>query len=297
MIPVSNDYTGGIDDIGPDFKELSVHQIVEARNGVFQEMRKELKVTTNHEIQKCNLDKRSVTKDKLIHWLETVCFILDSCCVPLLENAVPLVEKVGELQEDMIDRQARILELQRELILKREEEIKAVQNTVKKEMKTYSAVVEKSCSVALSTKKIEAAVRKVADEEDRSKNIIVYGAEESLDENIEEKVEKVLEEIGEKPLVRDCVRVGFKKSDVNLPRPFKFTLTNSDHVAQVLRNARRLHTKEGYKTVYICPDRTAEERRAHKKLLELLREKRTSEPHRVHVIKFNRVVSFDKSEG
>ena len=118
-----------------------------------------------------------------------------------------------------------------------------------------------------------------------------------MDENIEEKVEKVLQEIGEKPLVRDCVRVGFKKSDVNLPRPIKFTLTNSDHVAQVLRNARRLHTKEGYKTVYICPDRTAEERRAYKKLLELLREKRTSEPHRVHVIKFNRVVSFDKSEG
>jgi hypothetical protein len=79
------------------------------------------------------------------------------------------LEKVGELQEDMIDRQSRILELQRELILKREEEIKAVQTTVKKEMKTYSAIVEKSCSAALSTKKIEGAARKVADEEDRAK--------------------------------------------------------------------------------------------------------------------------------
>ena len=116
MIPVENDYTYDIDDIGPDFKELNVRQIVEARNGVFQEMRKELKVTTNHEIQKCNLDRRSITKEKLIHWLETVCFILDSCSVPLLENAVPLAEKIGELQEDMINKQARILELQRELI-------------------------------------------------------------------------------------------------------------------------------------------------------------------------------------
>jgi hypothetical protein len=93
--------------------------------------------------------------------------------------------------------------------------------------------------------------------------------------------------------MRDCVRVGFKKSDVNLPRPIKFILKDSDHVAQVLRNARQLHTKEGYKTMYICPDRTAEERRAYRKLLELL----ISEPHRVHVIKFNRVLSFDKSEG
>jgi hypothetical protein len=84
MIPVSNDYTDGIDDIGPDFKELNDHQIVEARNGVFEEIRKELKVITNHKIQKRYLDRRSVTKDKFIHWLRTVCLISDSCSVPLL---------------------------------------------------------------------------------------------------------------------------------------------------------------------------------------------------------------------
>ena len=122
------------------------------------------------------------------------------------------------------------------------------------------------------------------------------GVKESEDEKLEEKVETILLEFGEKPLVRDCVRVGFKKSGDNLSRPIKITLKNSDHVAQVLRNARKLHTKEGYKTVYVCPDRTADERRAHKRLLEELREKQASEPHRVHVIKFNRVVSFEKKE-
>ena len=299
MIPVANEYTDIIDEVGclQSFKEVNVRQIVEARNAVFEEIRKELNVSTNHEIQECNLDKPRITKARLIHWLETVCWIVDSCSVPLLQNAVPLVDKVSELQEDMIHRQAKVLELQRELILRRDEEIKAVQSTAQKEVKTFSAVVEKNCSVAFSTKKIEAAVKKVADAEDRSKNIIVYGVEESENEKLEEKVETILLEIGEKPLVRDCVRVGIKKSDGNLSRPIKLTLKNSDHVAQVLRNARKLHTKEGYKTVYICPDRTAEERRAYKKLLELLREKRKSEPHRVHVIKFNRVVSFDKSEG
>ena len=298
MIPVQNDYTDIVDEVGclQSFKEVNVRQIVEARNAVFEEIRKELNVSTNHEIQECNLNKPRITKARLIHWLETVCWILDSGSVPLLQNAVPLVDKVSELQEDKINRQAHVLELQRELISRRDQEIKAVQSTVQKEVKTFSAVVEKNCSVALSTKKIEAAVRKVADEEDRSRNVIVYGVEESEDEKLEEKVETILQEIGEKPLVRDCVRVGFKKSDGNLSRPIKFTLKNSDHVAQVLRNARKLHTKEGYKTVYICPDRTADERRAHKRLLEELREKRTSEPHRVHVIKFNRVVSFERKE-
>ena len=56
-----------------------MHQIVEARNSVFQEMRQELNKTANNEIYKCNLTSQSVTKDKLIHWLETVCSLVEEC--------------------------------------------------------------------------------------------------------------------------------------------------------------------------------------------------------------------------
>jgi hypothetical protein len=95
--------------------------------------------------------------------------------------------------------------------------------------------------------------------EDRSKNIIVYGVKISQDEKVEQKVEKVLEEIGEKPLVRDCVRVGFKKSDGNSPRPIKSTLKNSDHVAQVLKNARRYTLRRGTRLCTFAP--TEQQRR------------------------------------
>ncbi len=298
MIPVQNQHVSRLDDIiGPTFKELYVRQIVEARDSVFQDMCNDLNVTDHHSIQACNLNKRSVTKDKLVGWLETVCYILDSFSVPLLQNAVPFVERIGELQEDKIQDQATILELQREVIMKREQELKAVQTTVEKEMKSYSSAVAKSCSAALSTKKIESAVRKVADIEDSSKNVIIYGVDESENEKLQEKVSGVLEKIGEKPLVRECCRVGVKKpdSDLALPRPIKFSLHNSDHVAQVLRNAKQLRTEEGYKSVYICPDRTVEERRAYKKLLEQLREKRKSEPERDHFIKNNKVLSADRN--
>ena len=47
--------------------------------------------------------------------------------------------------------------------------------------------------------------------------------------------------------------------------------------------------------MYICPDRTAEERKAYKKLLEELKEKRQSDSEREHFIKNNRVVSRDKN--
>jgi len=44
--------------------------------------------------------------------------------------------------------------------------------------------------------------------------------------------------------------------------------------AQVLRKAKLLHTKEGYKIIYICLDRSVEERRTFKKLWEELMDRR-----------------------
>ena len=297
MIPVQNDHVDLLDDHIPaeTFKELYVRQIVAARNSVFGDMFNVLKISNPHHIQKSYLDKPSITKAMLIGWLETVCYILDSSCVPLLENAVPIVDRIDKLQEDKIADQARILELQRDLIVRRDKELEAVKTTVQTEMKGYNTVVAKNCTAALAPKKIEAAVRKVSDKEDRSRNVIIYGVEDEENEKLKQKVETILEEIGEKPVLKDFGRVGVKRSDVKTPRPIKFTLSNSDHGNQVLRSARQLHSKEGYRSVYICPDRTVEERRAHKKLMELLKEKRKAEPNRTHIIRNNRVVSFEPS--
>ena len=195
MLPVQNDHVDGLDDIiGSAFKEMNVRQIIAARDSVFDEMCNELNVTNRQHIQACNLNERTVTKEKLVGWLETVCYILDSFCVPLLDNAVPIVDRIGELHEQKIDDQARILELQRDLIVRRDNELKAVHETVQTEMKSYSSVVAKSCSAALAPKKIEAAVRKVSDKDDRSKNVIIYGVEEKDNEKLEEKIETVLED-------------------------------------------------------------------------------------------------------
>ena len=120
---------------------------------------------------------------------------------------------------------------------------------------------------------------------------MIYGVTEVENESVLEKVEEVLEEIGEKLLVKGVCRIGVRKPDTI--RPVKFSLTCSDHVKQVLRCAKQLRTKEGFSTVYICPDRTVEERRAYKKLLDQLKEKKTSEPQRTHFIKNNKIVSSD----
>ena len=123
--------------------------------------------------------------------------------------------------------------------------------------------------------------------------MIIYGLEETSGEVLNDRAEQVLAEIDEKPLIRDCVRVGMKRPDSKHPRPVKLSLSNSDHVAQVLRNANKLHTKKGYGSIYIRPDRTEEERKAYKELLELLKQKRKSEPNRTHYIRYNRIVSSE----
>ena len=105
----------------------------------------------------------------------------------------------------------------------------------------------------------------------------------------------MLLEIGEKPVVSDCCRVGTVKKDA--VRPVKFSCSSSEVVAQVLRKARLLRSKEGYETVYICPDRTVDERRAYKKLWEEVKEKRKSESSKVHIIRNNKIVSFDRNSA
>jgi hypothetical protein len=83
------------------------------------------------------------------------------------------------------------------LIEIRDTELKAVQNTVQTEMRSYSSVVAKSCSAALAPKKIKAAVRKVIDKDDRSRNVIIYGLEKTGDEKLNNKVETVLKALSD----------------------------------------------------------------------------------------------------
>ncbi len=132
-----------------------------------------------------------------------------------------------------------------------------MKDTVQQELKSYSSVLTKSCSSALSSRKLEAVVRKVAVAEDMSRNAIVYGLAETEHEKLLEKVEEVLAEIGEKPKLTNCSRVGTKRD--NAIRPVKITLNSSVHVNQIVRNAKLLRTKEGYSGIYLCPDRTAEQ--------------------------------------
>ena len=319
MLPLDNDFVKGLTK-PTEFQEFEgqyVKELERARDRVFIEICNEFKQGLDHRYVANRYFKNSktITKEKLGVWLESVCHILDQYSLPWLQKAAPLAEETralrGEVQTlkaENISYQKRIIELQNKLIESQEKQLNsvksiveaemksystAVKSTVQEEMQSYSSAVAKTCSTAFAPKKLQAAVRKVVEKTERSQNVIIYGLKEEPNELLQVKVEAVLAEVGEKPTVSDCCRIGTTRDDAI--RPVKFSLRSQAHVTQVLKNARKLRTIEEFRSVYICPDRSSEERKAYKKLVEEVKQKRDTETDKVHFIRHNKVVSHSKN--
>ena len=138
-------------------------------------------------------------------------------------------ERIDELQKEKIEGQQTVIQLKDEVVMKRSNELNKIKSTVQAELKSYLSKAKKNLPTPLTRKTIEAAVKSVCDQEDRSRNLIVQGFEENCGEVHVDRVKEVREEIDEKPVMKDCVRVGVKRSGDTHTRPVKFSLSNSDH--------------------------------------------------------------------
>ena len=290
-------------DYDDPFNPRHAEQVSRALYDLLTDMSVVSGVKTYNDLTPQNLNKRSVSKEKLCQWASAFAQMMNKFANPHLQMAV---ERLDKINAELLEEKKTVIDLQSKLIEKRDEElsslraavkdeVKSVQEVVETEMKSYSSALTKTCAAALAPQKIRAAVKTVSDKEDRGRNVIIYGLEDSdePDQSLEAEVQKVLSEIDEKPVIRECCRVGSKKPSSK--RPVKFTLSSCDMVNQILRKAKSLRTKEGYSTIYISPDRTVDERRAFKKLWEELQEKRKSDTDRVHYIRNNKIVSADKT--
>ena len=290
-------------DYDDPFNPRHAEQVSRALYDLLTDMSVVSGVKTYNDLTPQNLNKRSVSKEKLCQWASAFAQMMNRFANPHLQMAV---ERLDKINAELFEEKKTVIDLQAKLIEKRDEElsslkaavkdeVKSVQGVVETEMKSYSSALTKTCAAALAPQKIRAAVKTVSDKEDRGRNVIIYGLDDpdEPDQSLEAEVQKVLSEIDEKPVIRECCRVGSKKPSSK--RPVKFTFSSCDMVNQILRKAKSLRTKEGYSTIYISPDRTVDERRAFKKLWEELQEKRKSDTDRVHYIRNNKIVSADKT--
>ncbi len=210
------------------------------------------------------------------------------------------------LKSEHINCQSAVIKLQQELISAKDDQAAGLQATVTASVenavvKSFSDVVQanpvsnNASSTAIPHQEtLKSVVKHVIEEEDRSKNVILFGVDETDDKQLHKSVSQIFEELSEKPRY-EAVRLGMKKNG-KAPRPVKVSFSSSVCVQQILRKARLLRKSKTHKSVFVAPDRCAEERALQKSLVMDLKKKRQEEKDKRHFIKGGTIQSVSISE-
>ena len=165
-----------------------------------------------------------------------------------------------------------------------------VEQRMQSTFKQYSEVLTAGKTEnKLTLSNIRNVVKQVVNTErmDRSKNVIIFGLEETSDENTAKATEEILESIHLKPKIMSANRFGSTENDKI--RPIRVTFERSDAVHDVLKTSRTLKSTEKFKNVYISIDRSAEQQARHKELVKTLHKKISEQPNKKWYIKNNEV--------
>ena len=245
----------------------------------------------------CHKLKKDELADKII---EAIIHVSDQN--QYLHRVQVLKDENEALKSKLIDSHEKVIGLQAELLSSRSEQLDtlkttvktSVEDTVKAEFMSYSAVAQKNNACSLKQESLKSVVQQVVEDTDRSRSIMMFGLSEAEDDNLCERVGSVFEAIGEKPRFEAC-RLGKQKSgDQDKVRPVKVTLSSSTTVYQILKNAKNLKTSDSFKSVFISPDRSPDQRAKHKELVKHLKTLSNSEKHKRHYIRDGAVHSVDK---
>ena len=75
----------------------------------------------------------------------------------------------------------------------------------------------------------------------------------------------------------------------------KVTVSSSIIVNQIVANAKKLRQVENFRTVFVCPDRSLEERKTQRDLVNKMKERALAEPEMRFFIKGGEIRSVAKT--
>ncbi len=209
------------------------------------------------------------------------------------------------VKAQMIESQKTIIQLQSDLIECKNEQVESMKaavkssvgESVKAEFQSYSSVLQKNCqqpTTSLNSEDLKKVVHTVVKEEDRSRNLMIFNLPENDNEDLNSLVGDLFQSIEEKPRVEACrLGSGGGKSKRTV-RPVRVTVASSTIVGQILSKARHLKQVNGYKTVFLSPDRSPEQRVAQRELVQNLKQLIKEEPDKVHYLKNGKIISAMK---
>ena len=213
-------------------------------------------------------------------------------------------EIIELLKTEALGDKGTVIRLQSELLEHKDEQLKSlqtvvqttVQDTVQAEIRTYGDALKKTpkTSAVINPATFKKVVQDAIKEEDRNKNLMVFGLAEEDGEKLDKKISDVFMELGEKPRVA-AIRVGRSPGVGTSCRPIKVTLASSTEVRQILAKSSNLRQMERLKAVYVSPDRSPVERAARRQLVLELKKKTAEQTDHKHYIKGGKVCSEDKT--
>ena len=245
------------------------------------------------------LKSRSVTKDLLLDMILSIGPLICKSKSVLRSASATFDEQKSEL----LANQKSLIKAKEDLITSQKLKFDTVQETVKKEIQTFSDVNIENCSGngsnAVTAAKLKRAMRTAIIDEEQSHDFLILGADEELyrdedDINDEELLEEILSTIKVNCSVEKCRRVGIKKSD-RPGRPIKVTLRSPDNVRDVLSRAKVLKSiiassfSFKFNRLYLSPHRTEEERKVRQKLVKEMKDRILEDSSKRYFIKDNKV--------
>ena len=100
--------------------------------------------------------------------------------------------------------------------------------------------------------------------------------EKKSGEVLEKKAKENFSQLEENPPVVQCCRIGAVKAGSR--RPMKVVLRTVDHAKQIIRKGKKLKDVVACRNIFVCPDRSVEERAEVRKKVEERRRQRTISP-------------------
>ncbi len=229
--------------------------------------------------------------------------LTDFCCRSfqynqfLMETVESYKNANTRLQTKLIESQEQVISVQTELSACKTEQLETLKKTVsssvtdsvKAEFKSYSSILQSPQPAVpeISPEALKKVVKTVVAEEDRTRNFLIFGLPEEEGENLNSRVDEVLETVGQKPKV-DVHRLG-KKNTSGPARPIKVCVSSSLIVDQILGNARNLRHTAKFKTVFLGPDRSVEQRQARKELVQEMKAKALAEQDKKFYIRDGKI--------
>ena len=292
--PAVDNFLIGLRDL---FRDQRIESVTDQKTKWVEEAMKTVKVKTEQELTMDRFNSSSITKMTLAKWLESARDIMTRQA-----NIISQMHKTMEMQKtDALEDKAAIIKLQSVLIESKDQQLlslqsavqETVQTTVQQEVQSYSAAVSKhSAAPNISADSLKQAVKSAIAEEDRTKNVMVFGLCEEEKEQLETKVSGLFQELGEKQKLT-ASRVG-RKAGADKCRPVKVVLTSANNVNQILMKSGTLKRVTQFEKVYLRPDMSAEERAARKILVVELKQAIDDQPTRYHYIRGGTIHSRDK---